>query len=61
MAGLHQLVGAHATLGSIFDTSLPKQRMEPEDIAAVVAWLVGDEARFLTGVQVPIDLGNSVR
>jgi SDR family mycofactocin-dependent oxidoreductase len=59
--GLHELVREHAaTVGSIFDAALPKERMEAEDISAVVSFLVSDAARFMTGVQVPIDLGNSV-
>ena len=33
---------------------------EPEDVAATVAWLCSDEARFITGVQVPIGSGNQL-
>jgi len=61
MAGLHRLVAEHPSLGSVFDCSLPKTRLEPEDIAACVSWLVSDDARFITGVELPIDLGNKIR
>jgi SDR family mycofactocin-dependent oxidoreductase len=36
---------------------LPVQLLEPEDVANAVAWLVSDEAKFLTGVALPIDAG----
>ena len=36
---------------------MPVAVLEPEDIAAAVAWLVSDEARFITGVTLPVDAG----
>jgi len=41
--------------------ALPIQILQPEDIANAVAWLVSDEAKFITGVQLPLDAGFSVR
>jgi len=37
--------------------ALPVQVLEPEDIAAAVAWLASDEARYVTGVALPVDAG----
>jgi SDR family mycofactocin-dependent oxidoreductase len=37
--------------------AMPVQVLEPEDIAAAVAWLVSDEARYITGVALPVDAG----
>ena len=37
--------------------ALPVQVLEAEDIAAAVAWLVSDEARYITGVTLPVDAG----
>ncbi|CAM3228538.1 mycofactocin-coupled SDR family oxidoreductase [Nocardioides dubius] len=31
--------------------------VEPEDVANAVLWLAGDEARFVTGVSLPVDAG----
>lgn len=45
------------TLGPLFMSTLPFQMMEPEDVAGLVSWLVSDEAKYLTGCQVPIDFG----
>jgi SDR family mycofactocin-dependent oxidoreductase len=53
---------AHAhTLAPIFMNALPDPISEPEDIANAVAWLASDEARHVTGIQLPIDLGRTVR
>jgi SDR family mycofactocin-dependent oxidoreductase len=37
--------------------AMPVDAVEPEDIAAAVAWLVSDEARYVTGVTLPVDAG----
>ena len=59
---LQPLIGQHAaTLGPIFMQSLPDQVSQPEDMAAAVAWLASDEARHVTGIQLPVDLGTLTR
>lgn len=37
--------------------ALPVQAIEAEDIANAVAWLVSDQARYVTGVTLPVDAG----
>jgi SDR family mycofactocin-dependent oxidoreductase len=37
--------------------AMPVEAVEPEDIAAAVAWLVSDEARYVTGITLPVDAG----
>lgn len=49
------------TLAPIYMQSLPDPMSEPEDIAAAVAWLASDEARHVTGIQLPVDLGIMTR
>lgn len=41
--------------------ALPIEILQPEDIANAVAWLVSDEAYFITGVALPLDAGFTVR
>jgi len=41
--------------------ALPIQILQPEDIANAVAFLVSDEAKFITGIAWPLDAGFSVR
>jgi NAD(P)-dependent dehydrogenase (short-subunit alcohol dehydrogenase family) len=36
---------------------LPIPWVEPRDIADAVAWLVSDEARYVSGVALPVDGG----
>jgi SDR family mycofactocin-dependent oxidoreductase len=41
--------------------ALPIEILQPEDIANAVAWLVSDEAKFVTGITLPLDAGFTVR
>ena len=41
--------------------ALPIEILQPEDIANAVAWLVSDQASFITGIQLPLDAGFTVR
>ncbi|MGY1717546.1 mycofactocin-coupled SDR family oxidoreductase [Blastococcus sp. SYSU DS0552] len=45
------------TLAPMLMGALPDPISQPEDIASAVAWLASDEARHVTGVQLPVDLG----
>lgn len=56
------MIAEHAaTLGPIFMQTLPDPVSQPEDMAAAVAWLASDEARHVTGIQLPVDLGTLTR
>jgi SDR family mycofactocin-dependent oxidoreductase len=46
---------------SAMQNALPIEILQPEDIANAVAWLVSDEARYITGVALPLDAGFSIR
>ena len=37
--------------------AMPVAVLDADDIAAAVAWLVSDEARYITGVTLPVDAG----
>lgn len=43
--------------GPDMGNALPVAALEPEDIANAVCWLVSDEARYVTGVALPVDAG----
>lgn len=59
---MQPLIAEHAaTLGPIFMSSLLDPVSEPEDIAAAVAWVASDDARHVTGTQLPLDLGTLTR
>jgi SDR family mycofactocin-dependent oxidoreductase len=46
---------------SQMQNALPIEILQPEDIANAVAWLVSDEAAYITGIQLPLDAGFAVR
>lgn len=41
--------------------ALPLPMLQPEDVANAVAFLVSEEAKFITGIQWPLDAGLTVR
>jgi len=59
---LQELIASKAdTLGPIFMNSLPQVFMQPGDVSAYVAFLASDEARYTTGSQFVVDMGNTAR
>jgi SDR family mycofactocin-dependent oxidoreductase len=46
---------------SAMQNALPIPILQAEDIANAVAWLVSDQAKYVTGIQLPLDAGFSVR
>lgn len=48
-------------LAPLFMGGLPDLISEADDIAAAVAWIASDEARHVTGIQLPVDLGRTNR
>jgi SDR family mycofactocin-dependent oxidoreductase len=40
---------------------LPIPWIEPEDVSNAVLWLASDEARYVTGVALPVDAGASIK
>ena len=60
--GLFELILEHSeTLAPIFMNSLPYMTMEPEHISHMVAFLASDESMYMTGAQIPIDMGTLAR
>jgi NAD(P)-dependent dehydrogenase (short-subunit alcohol dehydrogenase family) len=37
--------------------AMPVEVLQADDIANAVAWLVSDQARYITGVALPVDAG----
>jgi SDR family mycofactocin-dependent oxidoreductase len=61
MTEIHPMVAAAPLLAATYSAALPDEHSECEDIAAAVAWLASDEARHVTGIQLPVDLGRTNR
>ncbi|MDE3205050.1 MAG: mycofactocin-coupled SDR family oxidoreductase [Acidobacteriota bacterium] len=62
MAGLmaQAAAGGDNTI-SAMQNALPVEILEPEDIADAVAFLVSDQAKWITGVALPVDAGFCIR
>jgi NAD(P)-dependent dehydrogenase (short-subunit alcohol dehydrogenase family) len=41
--------------------ALPVPWVEPVDISNAVLWLASDEARYVTGVMLPVDAGSTTK
>jgi NAD(P)-dependent dehydrogenase (short-subunit alcohol dehydrogenase family) len=61
LAGLDGLIERHPTLGPIFWNTLPVKFVEPEDISDAVLFLASDESRYVTGLSLTVDAGNTIR
>ena len=59
--GMRAVIEADPGLIPFYLGVLPDPVSEAEDIAAAVAWLASYEARHVTGIQLPVDLGRTNR
>jgi SDR family mycofactocin-dependent oxidoreductase len=48
-------------VGQALTNALPVDMLEPADISNAILWLVSDEARYVTGVTLPVDAGFTVK
>lgn len=44
-------------LSDSWSNALPVTMIEPIDISNAIAWLVSDDARYVTGIELPVDAG----
>jgi NAD(P)-dependent dehydrogenase (short-subunit alcohol dehydrogenase family) len=56
-----QLMEAYPEIIGAMSNLLPVEMTEPIDISNAIAWLVSDEARYVTGVTLPVDAGFVIR
>ena len=47
--------------GDAFSNAIPIRTLECIDISNAIAWLCSDEARYVTGVQLPVDAGSAIK
>ena len=59
---LFDLILEHSdTVAPIYMNTLPYMDMPADYVSRMVAYLASDDAKYMTGVQVPIDFGNLIR
>jgi SDR family mycofactocin-dependent oxidoreductase len=56
-----RLLEADPELGPLFMNALPVEITEPRDISNAVLFLAGDESRYVTGLELKVDAGNTAR
>lgn len=56
--GSEEFPGRNTIMGA---NLLPVRVVEPVDISNAIVWLTSDEGRYVTGVELPVDAGFSVR
>lgn len=61
LGGLEPILGKDPMLGPIFMNSLPVEMTDPRDISNAVLWLASDESRYVTGLMLTVDAGNTIR
>lgn len=49
--------GEHPEYAAAFENLMPVDLVEPVDISNAIVWLVSDDARYVTGVTLPVDAG----
>jgi len=62
LGGMEPTIERHPALGPIFMNTLPDvQSTEPVDISNAVLWLASDESRYVTGLEMRVDAGATIR
>ncbi|HEY2207220.1 MAG TPA: mycofactocin-coupled SDR family oxidoreductase [Pseudonocardia sp.] len=55
------MMAAHPDLADALSNLMPVDMLEPIDVSNAIAWLVSDDARYVTGVTLPVDAGFTVK
>jgi SDR family mycofactocin-dependent oxidoreductase len=54
---MQEFLAADPQMGQAMANALPVDMVEPVDISNAILWLVSDDARYVTGVTLPVDAG----
>jgi NAD(P)-dependent dehydrogenase (short-subunit alcohol dehydrogenase family) len=54
---MQEFLQADPSMGQAMANALPVEIIEPVDVSNAILWLVSDEARYITGVALPVDAG----
>src|ERR1700733_9837380 len=54
---MQEFLANDPSLGNSMANALPVDMVEPVDISNAIVWLVSDDARYVTGVTLPVDAG----
>ncbi len=54
---MQEFLAQDPSLSNAMANALPVDMLEPVDLSNAILWLVSDEARYVTGITVPVDAG----
>jgi NAD(P)-dependent dehydrogenase (short-subunit alcohol dehydrogenase family) len=58
---MDRLFGKYPEMGQAMSNALPVEMVEPVDISNAIVWLASEEARYITGVTLPVDAGATIQ
>ena len=58
---MQQFLTSDPSLSQAMSNALPVDMVEPVDISNAIVWLVSDDARYVTGVTLPVDAGFTIK
>lgn len=58
---MDRVFAKYPEIGDAMTNALPVEMVEPVDISNAIVWLASDEARYITGVTLPVDAGSTVK
>ena len=58
MGDISSIIKYVPELANSLTNAIPVEAVDPEDVAGAVAWLVSDDARYVTGTVIPVDAGS---
>ena len=61
LGGMNQFIEQSPTMGPIFMNTMPVEVVGPVDISNAVLYLASDEARYVTGLEMKVDAGCTIR
>jgi SDR family mycofactocin-dependent oxidoreductase len=61
LANLEQLIAGYPEVGPMFQNALPVVAVEPHDVSAAVVFLASDDSRYITGLEMTVDAGSTIR
>ncbi|MGC5617384.1 mycofactocin-coupled SDR family oxidoreductase [Georgenia sp. Z1491] len=61
LGGMNQFIEQSPTMGPIFMNTMPVEVVDPVDISNALLYLASDEARYVTGLEMKVDLGCTIR
>jgi SDR family mycofactocin-dependent oxidoreductase len=61
LGGVNPLLERDPNLGPIFMNTYPVEIVDSVDISNAVLWLASDESRYVTGLELTVDAGNTIR